>query len=123
MQPKYSYQKIHDIDKLNGAHRYFTPNHFESLKSHLDPEWMWLRDMHIALKNIEGGIDFVKNYNDDVYALAHYNIGEQIVKHSLIEKNRHSGRTFGWTFNTLRYIYNNGLDEMLDLLQSKRIEE
>ena len=119
------YRKIEDalistIDGMKilaGTNKFNVEYDFESLKTKLKSEWLWLKNMHEAAQNIKGGTEFIKNYNSTMRDMYNHEIGKQILDHPLVDANGHSAASFFWTFCNIQYIYKNGWNKWNEWIQ------
>jgi hypothetical protein len=96
---------------------------FKTLKFEYKDGWLWLKNIHEAAHSIEGGTDFIKNFEEgyflmmnDIfyYSLSGYSlimnseIGKKIVDHPLVQSNGHSEGRVLWAFYKLQSLYRNG---------------
>lgn len=94
------------IDQGKSMRELFPPYNFESVLLCKESAW-YLDSMHKAALEIQGGVEFLKNF-DGTNSYFNHPIGIQITKHPLVEKCGHSDKSFAWTALNLSYIYKNG---------------
>lgn len=93
--------------------RIFLAFDFESIFPYEPSSAWWLDCLHKAIMEIEGGEEFIKNFNGDIYGYFDSPIGKKISSHPLVEECGHSGMTFLWTIYILNRIYNLGWEAWL----------
>ncbi|QKF94455.1 hypothetical protein QKU48_gp0997 [Fadolivirus algeromassiliense] len=97
------------LDNGKSLNRLFPKYNFYAVMPFDKPAAWWLDSMHLAAQEIEGGVEFIKNYNEgSVFEYFDSLIGKQIQNHPLVDKCGHSGMTFVWTFSNINLIYKNG---------------
>lgn len=79
---------------------------FYGRESSYDGSGDWLRAMHIAATETLGGIEFIRDYNDDLSYLEH-STGQAIIQHPRVAEQCDTSWSQGWAIRKLSHIYKN----------------